>query len=146
MRWPLSLVGLFLLLRLLLLGVLLLRERVREGALPLARFLVHERILALVCGRTILPLPVAQDHKAAFDGDTGPNTGGMGAYCPAPLATPELLAQAEEIFKDPTGPSPTRLWLKGLPGQGPRQPVPGTLRQETYIRVYIPVRPAAGRK
>ncbi len=39
-------------------------------------------ILALVGGRTIVPLPPTQDHKAAFDGDTGPNTGGMGAYCP----------------------------------------------------------------
>jgi phosphoribosylamine--glycine ligase len=48
-------------------------------------------ILALVAGRTIIPLQPTQDHKAAFDGDTGPNTGGMGAYCPAPLATPELL-------------------------------------------------------
>ncbi len=48
-------------------------------------------ILALVSGRTIIPLQPTQDHKAAFDSDTGPNTGGMGAYCPAPLATPELL-------------------------------------------------------
>jgi phosphoribosylamine--glycine ligase len=49
-----------------------------------------------VSGRAIVPLPPSQDHKAAFDGDTGPNTGGMGAYCPAPIGTPELLAQAEE--------------------------------------------------
>ncbi len=48
-------------------------------------------ILALVSGRTIVPLQPTQDHKAAFDGDTGPNTGGMGAYCPAPLGTPDLL-------------------------------------------------------
>jgi phosphoribosylamine--glycine ligase len=48
-------------------------------------------ILALVSGRTIVPLQPTQDHKAAFDGDAGPNTGGMGAYCPAPLATPVLL-------------------------------------------------------
>ena len=48
-------------------------------------------ILALVSGRTIVTLPPTQDHKAAFDGDTGPNTGGMGAYCPAPLAQPALL-------------------------------------------------------
>lgn len=43
--------------------------------------------------------------------------------------------------------SPTRLWLKGLPGSGkPRQPIPGTARQETYVRVYLPVKPAgAGR-
>lgn len=50
--------------------------------------------------------------------------------------------QAEDVFSDATGPSPTRLWLKGLPGQGPRVAVPGTLRQETYVRVYIPIRPA----
>ena len=48
-------------------------------------------ILALVSGRTIVPLQPTQDHKAVFDGDQGPNTGGMGAYCPAPLGTPELL-------------------------------------------------------
>ncbi len=48
-------------------------------------------ILALVDGRTILALEPAQDHKAAYDGDTGPNTGGMGAYTPAPFATPQLL-------------------------------------------------------
>src|SRR5262249_35570781 len=45
-------------------------------------------ILALVSGRQILPLQPTQDHKAAFDHDEGPNTGGMGAYCPAPMATP----------------------------------------------------------
>ncbi|MSU80289.1 MAG: phosphoribosylamine--glycine ligase [Gemmataceae bacterium] len=52
-------------------------------------------VLALVAGRTIVPLAPAQDHKRAFDGDTGPNTGGMGAYSPAPLATPELLGEIE---------------------------------------------------
>ena len=55
--------------------------------------------LALVSGRAILPLPGSQDHKAAFDGDKGPNTGGMGAYCPATKATPELMAKIEsEVF------------------------------------------------
>jgi phosphoribosylamine--glycine ligase len=48
-------------------------------------------ILALVDGKTIITLEAAQDHKAAYDGDLGPNTGGMGAYSPAPFATPELL-------------------------------------------------------
>ncbi len=48
-------------------------------------------ILALVSGRTIVPLQPTQDHKAAFDNDVGPNTGGMGAYCPAPVGTAELL-------------------------------------------------------
>src|SRR5437763_1205410 len=42
-------------------------------------------LLSLVSGRTVVPLPPTQDHKPAFDGDAGPNTGGMGAYCPAPL-------------------------------------------------------------
>lgn len=55
--------------------------------------------LALIGGRSIVMLPAAQDHKRLGDGDTGPNTGGMGAYCPAPLGTPELLQQIEsEIF------------------------------------------------
>ncbi len=48
-------------------------------------------ILALVDGRTIVTLESSQDHKAAYDGDKGPNTGGMGAYSPAPFATPELM-------------------------------------------------------
>ncbi len=53
-------------------------------------------MLALVAGRSILALPPTQDHKAAFDGDKGPNTGGMGTYCPAPVGTPELVREAEE--------------------------------------------------
>jgi phosphoribosylamine--glycine ligase len=59
-------------------------------------------ILALVGGRTIVPLQPTQDHKPAFDGDTGPNTGGMGAYCPTPLATPELLQEIDETILVPT--------------------------------------------
>ncbi len=59
-------------------------------------------IQALVSGRALLPLPPTQDHKAAFDDDVGPNTGGMGAYCPAPLATPELLHEVETSILVPT--------------------------------------------
>jgi phosphoribosylamine--glycine ligase len=59
-------------------------------------------ILAIVSGRTIVPLAPSQDHKRAFDGDTGPNTGGMGAYSPAPLATPEILAEIESHALVPT--------------------------------------------
>jgi len=56
-------------------------------------------VLAFVSGRAILPLPATQDHKAIFDGDKGPNTGGMGAYCPAPKGTPELMQEIEtEVF------------------------------------------------
>jgi phosphoribosylamine--glycine ligase len=59
-------------------------------------------ILALVAGRTIIPLEPTQDHKRALDGDQGPNTGGMGAYCPAPLATPELLQLIDRDVLVPT--------------------------------------------
>jgi phosphoribosylamine--glycine ligase len=48
-------------------------------------------ILALTDGRTIVPLESSQDHKRAFDRDEGPNTGGMGAYSPAPIVTPEQM-------------------------------------------------------
>lgn len=59
-------------------------------------------ILAITDGRTILPLPPAQDHKPAFDGDQGPNTGGMGAYCPTPMVDDSLLAWIEENVLVPT--------------------------------------------
>ena len=49
---------------------------------------------ALVDGETVLPLETAQDHKAVGEGDTGPNTGGMGAYSPAPAMTPALCDEA----------------------------------------------------
>ncbi len=53
-------------------------------------------ILGLVGGRGIYLLPSTQDHKAAYDGDQGPNTGGMGAYCPAPKGTPEVMREVQE--------------------------------------------------
>ncbi len=59
-------------------------------------------VLALVSGRAIVTLEPTQDHKAAFDGDEGPNTGGMGAYCPAPLGTPSLMREIEETILVPT--------------------------------------------
>jgi phosphoribosylamine--glycine ligase len=59
-------------------------------------------ILALVSGRNIVPLQPTQDYKAAFDNDLGPNTGGMGAYCPAPLGTPELLNEIDSTVLVPT--------------------------------------------
>lgn len=56
-------------------------------------------ILAFVDGRTIYILESAQDHKPIGEGDTGPNTGGMGAYTPAPIVTEKLLKQIErEVF------------------------------------------------
>jgi phosphoribosylamine--glycine ligase len=52
-------------------------------------------ILALTDGLTIRPLLPAQDHKRVGEGDTGENTGGMGAYAPAPIATPQLMARVQ---------------------------------------------------
>lgn len=52
--------------------------------------------LAITDGKEVIPLASAQDHKAIFDGDKGPNTGGMGAYSPAPVVTPSVHAAAME--------------------------------------------------
>jgi phosphoribosylamine--glycine ligase len=57
--------------------------------------------LALVDGAHILPLETAQDHKAVGEGDSGPNTGGMGAYSPAPVMTPELCEMARATIVEP---------------------------------------------
>jgi phosphoribosylamine--glycine ligase len=57
-------------------------------------------LLVVVSGRDYVVLPVSQDHKRIGDGDTGPNTGGMGTYSPAEVVTPELLARIDrEIVK-----------------------------------------------
>src|SRR6185436_7518101 len=57
---------------------------------------------ALCDGETAIPLVSAQDHKRVFDGDKGPNTGGMGAYSPVPIMTPELERRAMDEFVLPT--------------------------------------------
>ena len=73
------------------------------------RLVIEERldgqeasVLAVTDGRTIVTLQPAQDHKAAYDGDLGPNTGGMGAYCPAPLVDDDTLHWVEEHILVPT--------------------------------------------
>jgi len=75
-------------------------------------FLDGEEIsyFAICSGEDFLPLGSAQDHKRVGDGDTGPNTGGMGAYSPARLMTPELEAQIIERMIKPT--------LKGMAAEG----------------------------
>ncbi len=59
-------------------------------------------VLAVTNGREVRLLPAAQDHKRLLEGDAGPNTGGMGAYSPVSIATPELLARVEREVLLPT--------------------------------------------
>ena len=80
-------------------------------------FLVGEEasFFVLVDGTTILPLATAQDHKRVGDGDVGPNTGGMGAYSPAPVMTPDLIQRTlDEII----APTVTGMADRGTPYQG----------------------------
>lgn len=66
--------------------------------------------LCFTDGNTILPMPASQDHKRAFDGDLGPNTGGMGAFAPSPLMSPELMETVRKTILEPT--------LAALKGEG----------------------------
>ncbi len=59
-------------------------------------------VFALTDGRTVCPLASAQDHKAVFDGDRGPNTGGMGAYSPAPVLDAALAGEVVRTVLEPT--------------------------------------------
>ncbi len=63
-------------------------------------------VMAFCDGKTLVPMPASQDHKRLLDNDQGPNTGGMGAYAPAPLITSELQAQIEDLVYKP--------FIKGL--------------------------------
>jgi phosphoribosylamine--glycine ligase len=94
-----------------------LRERAFGDAgrsVVIEEFLEGEEasFLALTDGETVLPLASSQDHKRIFDGDRGPNTGGMGAYSPAPLVTP---AVHDRVMRDLLAPV-----VAGLQGRGVR--------------------------
>jgi phosphoribosylamine--glycine ligase len=87
------------------------------ASLVIEEFLEGEEasFFVLCDGESILPLDTVQDHKRAFDGDMGPNTGGMGAYSPAPVMTPELIAQTLDEIIEPTV---RGMAARGTPYQG----------------------------
>ena len=72
-------------------------------------------IMAFTDGRTVVPMLPAQDHKRVRNGDAGPNTGGMGAYCPAPLGTTAL---REQVTRQVLYPAVEALLRMGCPFQG----------------------------
>jgi phosphoribosylamine--glycine ligase len=80
-------------------------------------FMAGEEVsfFALTDGKTIVPFGSAQDHKRVGDGDTGPNTGGMGAYSPASILTPELEAQ---VLGEIVGPTVAAMANEGTPFSG----------------------------
>jgi phosphoribosylamine--glycine ligase len=81
------------------------------------QFLAGEEltIMAFTDGRTVVPMLPAQDHKRVGDGDSGPNTGGMGAYCPAPVGTKAL---REQVTRQVFCPAVEALSRMGCPFQG----------------------------
>ena len=87
------------------------------GELVIEDFLKGEEasILAICDGKDFVTLMAAQDHKAAFEGDKGPNTGGMGAYCPAPLVTDAL---QKKIIDEVIRPSVDGMAKDGVPFKG----------------------------
>ena len=58
-------------------------------------------LICLVHNELVVPLEVAQDHKCVFDGDKGPNTGGMGSYSPVKKITPEIIQEALDTILCP---------------------------------------------
>ena len=87
------------------------------ASVVIEEFLTGEEasLFALVDGATAIPFGSAQDHKRVGDGDTGPNTGGMGAYSPAPVLTPELEARAMREIVEPTA---RAMAASGMPFSG----------------------------
>ncbi|MBK8284733.1 MAG: phosphoribosylamine--glycine ligase [Ahniella sp.] len=71
--------------------------------------------ICMVDGRTALPMATSQDHKRVFDGDQGPNTGGMGAYSPAPVVTDEVFMH---VMRDIIGPTVSGMAADGVPFTG----------------------------
>ncbi len=115
-------------------GVVVARDRA-EGLRALTQIMVDRRfgdagerviiedclvgeelsVMAITDGETVVPLDAAQDHKAIYDGDRGPNTGGMGAFCPVQFYDEEL---AETVCRDILRPTVRAMAEEGVPFQG----------------------------
>ena len=72
-------------------------------------------VLAFCDGKHLVPMLSSQDHKRAYDGNQGPNTGGMGAFCPSPKYTPEI---AERCMKEIFLPTVAAMKAEGRPFKG----------------------------
>ena len=83
---------------------MLLNNKFGKGKVVIEEFLSGPEfsLMAFVHGESVLPLSIAQDHKRAFDGDTGPNTGGMGAYTPVPIIPQTAVDEAINTIMKPT--------------------------------------------
>ncbi len=98
------------------------RDAALAHAAKCARVVIEEHLdgpevslFAVTDGETVMPLPPAQDFKRLGDADTGPNTGGMGAYCPLPWAPPGL---ADEVVRDVVAPTVAEMRRRGTPFAG----------------------------
>ena len=94
---------------------MLLDDKFGEGKVVVEDFLTGPEFsfMCFVSGRKVWPMVLAQDHKRAFDGDKGPNTGGMGAYSPLPFVTAE-----DERSKGSCSRRPMRWSPKGVRSKG----------------------------
>lgn len=72
-------------------------------------------LMTFVCGELVIPMEIAQDHKCAYDGDKGPNTGGMGVYSPVKRITPEII---EEAMNRVMKPMANAMVKEGIPFTG----------------------------
>lgn len=102
---------------LLAVDTLTAEHREASSVLVVEEFLQGEEItvMAFTDGKTVKPMVWAQDHKRVYEGDRGPNTGGMGAYSPTGLETPEL---QQEIYEKILAPTVTALAREGIPYRG----------------------------
>lgn len=85
--------------------------------LIIEEFLAGEELslMAFCDGTTVVPMVSAQDHKRVYDNDQGPNTGGMGAYSPAPIAVPEMVSKVQQDILEPVV---RAMRLEGRPFKG----------------------------